>query len=145
MNLVKSNPFRDLEQIQERLNRFFTEAPGRDEVFGFADWEPRVDIQEAEKEYTITADVPDMKKENIKVGLENGTLTIEGERRLEKEEKGKKFHRVERQYGHFVRRFVLPGEVDATNVQAQYKDGVLKVTLPKSAAALPKSVDVKVA
>jgi HSP20 family protein len=145
MNLVKSNPFRDLEQIQERLNRFFTEAPARDEVFGFADWEPRVDIQEAEKEYTITADLPDMKKENIKVGLENGTLTIEGERKLEKEEKGKKFHRVERQYGHFVRRFVMPGEIDATKVQAQYKDGVLKVTLSKSAAALPKSVEVKVA
>jgi HSP20 family protein len=145
MNLAKVNPVRELEAMQDRLNRFFTETPGRDEVFGFADWEPRVDIQEGEKEYTITADLPDLKKEDIKVGVESGTLTIEGERKLEKEEKGKKFHRIERQYGQFVRRFAMPGEIDAAQVQAQYKNGVLKVTLPKSAAALPKSVEVKVA
>jgi HSP20 family protein len=145
MNLIKSNPFRELEEIQERLNRFFTDIPGRGEVFAFPDWAPAVDIQESEKEYTVTADLPDVKKENIKVGLENGTLSIEGERRLEKEEKGKKFHRVERQYGHFVRRFAMPGEVDGAHVQAQYKDGVLKITLPKTAAALPKNVDVQVA
>ena len=145
MNLVKSNFSRELEAMQDRLNRFFTDAPGREEVFGFTDWDPPVDIQEREKEYTITADLPDLKKEDIKVGLENGRLTIEGERKLEKEEKGRKFHRIERQYGRFVRRFVMPGEIDGPKVQAQYKDGVLKVTLPKSAAALPKSVDVKVA
>jgi len=145
MNIVKSNPFRELEEIQGRLNRFFTDVPGRDEAFVFPDWAPPVDIQETEQDYAVTVDLPEMKKENIKVGLENGTLTIEGERRLEKEEKSKKYHRIERQYGQFVRRFAMPGEVDAARVQAQYKDGVLKVTLPKSAAAMPKSVEVKVA
>jgi HSP20 family protein len=145
MNIVKSNPFRELEEIQGRLSRLFTEVPGRDEAFAFPDWAPPVDIQETEKEYAVTVDLPEMKKENIKVGLENGTLTIEGERRLEKEEKGKKYHRIERQYGQFVRRFTMPGEIDSAHVQAQYKDGVLKVTLPKSAAAMPKSVEVKVA
>src|SRR5262245_33778750 len=134
MNLVKFNPFRELEQIQERLNRLFAETPDRDEMSGFAGFAPRVDIQETEKEFTVTADLPDMKKEDIKVGLENGTLTIEGERKFEKEDKGKKFHRVERQYGRFVRRFAMPTEVEPAQVQAQYKDGVLKVTMPKSAA-----------
>jgi HSP20 family protein len=145
MNIVKFNPFRELEEIQGRLNRFFNDAPARDEAFGFPDWAPPVDIQEGEKEYTVTVDLPEMKKEDIKVGFENGTLSIEGERRLEKEEKNKKYHRVERQYGQFVRRFAMPGEIDAARTQALYKDGVLKVTLPKSVAALPKTVDVKVA
>jgi HSP20 family protein len=144
MNIVKMNPFRELEEIQGRLNRFFTEAPEQ-EAFVFPDWAPPVDIQETDKEFLVTADLPEMKKEEIKVGVENGILTIEGERRLEKEEKGKKFHRVERQYGRFVRRFNMPGEIDPARVQAQYKDGTLKVTLPKSAAALPKTVEVKVA
>ena len=145
MNLVKFNPFRELEQIRERLNRLFAETPDRDDMFGFAGFTPRVDIHETEKEFTVTADLPDMKKEDIKVGLENGTLTIEGERKFEKEDKGKKFHRVERQYGRFVRRFAMPTEVEPAQVQAQYKDGVLKVTMPKSAAALPQAVEVKVA
>jgi HSP20 family protein len=145
MNLVKFNPFRELEQIQERLNRLFAETPDRDEMFGFAGFAPRVDIQETEKEFTVTADLPDMKREDIKVGLENGTLTIEGERKFEKEDQGKKFHRVERQYGRFVRRFAMPTEVEPAKVEAQYKDGVLKVTMPKSAAAVPQAVEVKVA
>jgi HSP20 family protein len=144
MNIIKMNPFRELEEIQGRLNRFFTQAPEH-EAFVFPEWAPPVDIQETEKEFLVTADLPEMKKEEIKVGLENGILTIEGERHLEKEEKGKKFHRVERQYGRFVRRFNLPGEIDPARVQAQYKDGTLTVTLPKSAAALPKTVEVKVA
>jgi HSP20 family protein len=145
MNLVKFNPFYEMEQIEERLNRLFAETPGRGEMFGFAGFEPRVDIQETDKEFTVTADLPDLKKEDIKVGLENGTLTIEGERKFEKEENGKKFHRVERQYGHFVRRFAMPTEVEPAKVSAEYKDGVLKVTMPKSAAAVPQSVEVKVA
>jgi HSP20 family protein len=145
MNIVKADPFRALEEIQGRLNRFFIEAPNHDEAFVFPDWAPPVDIQETEKEFTVTVDLPQMKKEDIKVGVENGILTVEGERHLEKEEKGKKFHRVERQYGRFVRRFTMPGEIEPAGVQAQYKDGTLKVTLPKSAAALPKTVEVKVA
>jgi HSP20 family protein len=145
MNIVKFNPFRELEEIQGRLNRFFADVPTRDEAFAFPDWTPPVDIQEAEKEYTVTVELPEMKKENIKVNVENGMLTIEGERRLEKEEKNKKYHRVERQYGRFVRRFAMPGEIEAGHVHAEYKDGVLKVTLPKAAAAMPKTVDVKVA
>lgn len=144
MNIVNADPFRALEEIQGRLNRFFVEAPNHDEAFVFPDWAPPVDIQETEQEFTVTVDLPQMKKEDIKVGVENGILTVEGERHLEKAEKGKKFHRVERRYGRFVRRFTMPGEIEAAGVQAQYKDGTLKVTLPKSAATLPKTVDVTV-
>jgi HSP20 family protein len=146
MNIVKWDPFRELEDMRARLNRMLNEPPSRpDESFGFTDWLPAVDIQESDTEYAVKADLPDVKKEDIKVELLDGMLTIEGERKKEKEEKGKKFHRVERQYGQFARRFVLPNEVDAANVKADFKDGVLSVQLPKSVNAKPKSVEIKVA
>jgi HSP20 family protein len=147
MSMVKWNPFRELEELQTRMNRLFSDTPaGRtDEPFVFADWAPAVDIQETDKEYTVKADLPEVKKEDVKVELENGVLTIEGERKQEKEETGKRFHRVERQYGQFIRRFALPNEVDAAKVQAEFKDGVLNVKLPKSANGKGKSVEIKVA
>ena len=148
MNIVKWNPLRELEDMQTRLNRFFTDVPARrpesDGLF-FADWAPAVDIQETEKEYLIKAELPEMKKEDVKVDVLDGVLTIEGERTQEKEEKGKKFHKTERSYGKFVRQFALPPEVDAAQVQAEYKDGILSVHLPKTAAAKPKAIEVKVA
>ncbi len=148
MNIVKWNPFHELEDIQTRLNRFFNDVPSRrlenDGLF-FADWAPPVDIQETDQEYLIKAELPEVKKEDVKVEVLDGVLTIEGERTQEKEEKGKKFHKVERSYGKFVRQFSLPMEVEATKVQADYKDGVLNVHLPKTVAAKPKTVEVKVA
>jgi HSP20 family protein len=148
MNIVKWNPFRELEEIQTRLNRVFNETPLRrtegDGLF-FAEWAPAVDIQETDKEYLIKAELPEVKKENVKVEMLDGVLTIEGERTQEKEEKGKKFHKVERAYGKFVRQFALPTEVEAAKVQAEFKDGMLNVHLPKSASAKPRSVEVKVA
>jgi len=148
MNIVKWNPLRELEDMQTRLNRFFTDVPARrpesDGLF-FADWAPAVDIQETEKEYLIKAELPEMKKEDVKVDVLDGVLTIEGERTQEKEEKGKKFHKTERSYGKFVRQFALPPEVDAAQVQAEYKDGILSVHLPKTAVAKPKAIEVKVA
>lgn len=93
----------------------------------------------------IKADLPDVKKEDVKVEFEDGLLTVEGERKQEKEEDGKKFHKIERAYGKFVRRFVLPTEVDAANLSAEFKDGVLNVHLPKTAIAKPKAITVKVA
>ncbi len=147
MNVVKWNPFRELEDLQTRLNRMMADpSAGRaDEPFAFADWAPAVDVNETDHEYTVKADLPEVKKEDLKIALEDGVLTIQGERKQEKEEKGKKFHRVERQYGQFVRRFALPNEVDGTKVNAEFKDGVLSVRLPKSATAKPRSIDIKVA
>jgi HSP20 family protein len=147
MAIVRWDPFGELADMQSRLNRLFTVQPSahpEGEAF-LADWSPAVDLQETEGEYLIKADLPEVKKEDVKVTVQDNVVTVAGDRRQEKEEKGKKFHRIERAYGHFERRFALPTDVDTPKVHAEYKDGVLNVTLPKTAKALPKSVDVKVA
>ena len=109
------------------------------------EWTPLVDVVEDDKEYLIKAELPEVKKENVKVTIENGVLTITGERKFEKEEENKKYHRIERAYGSFMRSFTLPQDAAGDKVNAEFKDGVLKVHLPKSAEAKPKSIDVKVA
>jgi HSP20 family protein len=109
-----------------------------------ADWVPSVDVSETEGEYQIKAEIPDVKKEDVKVTVEDGVLTIQGERKYEKEEKGKKYHRVERSYGSFIRSFTLPDLVDEAKVKAEFKDGVLNLQLPKSVKAKPKSIEVTV-
>ena len=145
MTLVRWDPFRELEDMSERLNRVFSRPSLRNsgkENLTVADWMPTVDISETEVEYLIKAEV---RKEDVKVTVENGVLTLQGERRQEKEEKGKRFHRVERSYGSFVRSFTLPESVDESSVKAEYKDGVLNLHLPKSEKVKPKAIDVKVA
>ena len=92
----------------------------------------------------MKADLPEVKKDDVKVALQDGVLTVQGERKREKEEKNQTFHRVEREHGKFVRRFALPTEVDEAKVSAEFKDGVLSVRLPKSPKVTPKSIDVKV-
>ena len=145
MQLTRWNPFGELEEIQERLNRLFLEGRGpQSEATVFADWLPAVDIQETDGEFLVKADLPEVKKDDIKVQLESGVLTLEGERRKEKEDKGNRFHKIEREYGRFVRRFTLPTDIDAANVRAEFKEGVLNVHLPKSPAAKPRLLDVKV-
>jgi HSP20 family protein len=147
--LMRWDPFRELEDMSERLNRMFNRPAARvangKETITVADWIPTVDIAETDAEYQIKAELPEVKKEDVKVTVEDGVLTIAGERRHEAEEKGKKFHRVERSYGSFVRSFTLPDHVDDTKVKAEYKDGVLHLHLPKSEKAKPKAIDVKIA
>jgi HSP20 family protein len=109
-----------------------------------AQWSPLVDITEDEKEYVIKAELPELKKEDVKISVQHDVVSISGERKSEKEEKGKKYHRVERQYGRFVRSFTLPEDSDGSKIAAEYKDGVLKVRLPKSEKAKPKSIEVQV-
>jgi HSP20 family protein len=142
------NPFRELDEVQNRLGSFFG---GRFPRFGdgngglqLADWSPQVDITEDDKEYLIKADLPEMKKDEIKVNVAEGVLTVSGERKTEKEEKNRKFHRIERSYGTFERSFTLPDDANGTKVSAEFKDGVLKVHLPKSPVAKPKAIEVKV-
>jgi len=148
MNLVRWDPLRDLEDMSNRLTRLVGYEPARrlaeTEGAFFADWAPAMDVEESDKEYLIKTDLPDVKKEDVKVGIEAGVLSVEGERKREKEEKTRKFHRVERAYGKFVRRMSVPTDVDPTKVAAEFKDGVLNVHLPKSEAAKPKTIDVKV-
>jgi HSP20 family protein len=147
MNMVRFDPFRELEEMSTRLSRLAGLTPrltGEADGAFFADWAPAMDVQETDKEYLIKADLPDVKREDVKVGIEDGILSVEGERKQEKEEKGKKFHRVERAYGRFVRRMTVPTDVEAAKVAAEFKDGVLNVHLPKSANAKPRMIDVKV-
>ncbi|MBX3237091.1 MAG: Hsp20/alpha crystallin family protein [Nitrospiraceae bacterium] len=149
MAIVKWDPFRELEEMSDRLNRMFVrpavnQSNGK-EIMTVADWTPLVDISETETEYAIKVELPEVKKEDVRVTVEDGVLTIQGERKQEKEEKGKKYHRIERAYGRFVRTFTLPDTVDEANVKAGYTDGVLRLHLPKSEKAKPKQIDVKVA
>lgn len=152
MSITRWDPFRELEEVSNQLNRLFgrstlarpTAEAGKDAMTA-VDWAPSVDVAETAEEFQVKAELPEVKKEDIKVAVENGLLRIEGERKQEKEEKGKKYHRVERSYGSFLRSFTLPDNVDAAKVQAEFKDGVLNVRLPKAPAAKPKTVEVKVA
>ena len=146
--ITRWDPLKEMEELQNRMATLFGRAPVRKEAdkeaMTKADWAPLVDIAEDEKEYVIKAELPEVTKDDVKVNLQEGVLTITGERKFEKEEKGKKYHRVERAYGSFARSFSLPEDADPTKVQAEFKDGVLKVHLPKSEKAKPKSIEVKV-
>jgi len=146
--LIRWDPFKDMDELQSRLTKLFGLTPARtgnggQELMTVSQWTPSVDIIEDEKEWLVKAELPEVKKEDVKVTVEDGVLTITGERKLEKEEKDKKYHRIERSYGNFLRSFTLPDGADGTKVNAEFKDGVLKVHLPKSEKAKPKAVEVK--
>jgi HSP20 family protein len=144
---MKIDLFGELEALRARRNQMVDERPFRGIEGGdlsLAEWTPAVDIHETENEYVVRADLPEVKMEDAKVAFDDGVLTVEGERKQEKEETGKKFHKIERLYGKFVRRFALPTEVDATKVSAEFKEGVLSVHLPKSPPGKPKAIAVEV-
>lgn len=145
--LMRWDPFRELEEMSDRLNRMVarpgTKANGK-EALTVADWMPTVDISETAGEYVIQAELPEVKKDDVKVTLEEGVLTIQGQRRQEKDEKTTKYHRIERSYGTFVRSFSLPDQVNESGVKAEFKDGVLNLHIPKSEKAKPRAIEVKV-
>ena len=138
------NPLREIENLHARMNQLMASWPDGEEAMTVSDWSPLVDILEQNGEYLLKAEVPGVKKEDLKVRVEDGTLQIVGERKSEKEEKGKKFHRIERSYGNFERRFSLPEDVDASKVSSEFKDGILQIHLPKTQAAKAKAIEVKV-
>jgi len=148
MNLVKWDPFKELEDVSNRLNRLFSRSPAgtesNQEMLAMADWTPSVDISETDSAYLIKGEIPGVKKEDVKVTIEDGMITMRGERKQEKEEKSKKFHRIERSYGSFMRSFRMPDDVDESGVKAEFKDGMINVLLPKSAKAKSKSIEVSV-
>jgi len=143
MAIIRYSPFTGLEPFpgltafQETMNRLFAEPNGRP-------WIPPVDIIENENELVVKADVPDIKFEDIDVKIENGTLTLRGERNAEKISDKGGWHRMERSYGTFERAFTLPESVDPEQVKADYKNGTLTVTLPKKEIAKPRQVKVDV-
>jgi HSP20 family protein len=139
MALIRySNSIDPFQNLQDTMNRFFSEPTG------VRPWVPAVDIRETENELVLKADIPDMKFEDIDVRLENGTLTLRGERKFEEQKKEGGWHRVERSYGHFERVFTLPDTVNPEGVTADYKSGTLTVTLPKKEIAKPRQVKVQV-
>jgi len=147
--LARWDPFKEMEELHRRIAPLFgftsnlTDG-GHQEALTLAEWAPLVDITEDDKEYLIKVELPEVKKEDVKVIVENGVLSISGERKLEKEEKDRKYHRLERSYGSFLRSFSLPEGADSRSVLAEFKDGILKVRLTKNEKAKPKTVEVKV-
>jgi HSP20 family protein len=145
MALVRWDSWREIEDMFDRYTRAVGQPrAGGQDVIASGDWAPRVDIEETDKCFVIKAEVPEIKKEDIKVTVDNGVLTIRGERKQEKEEKGKKFHRVERCYGSFARSFTLPDNVDEAGVEASFKDGMLNLQIHKTEKVKPKAIEVKV-
>jgi len=145
------NPLREIDEAQNRLSRFFLggfpNRTGSGEIpnLAVADWSPEVDISEDDHGYLLKADLPEMKKDDVKVTVEDGVLSVSGERKTEKEDLKKKFHRIERSFGTFRRSFTLPEDADSTKVTAEFRDGVLKVHLPTTPVAKSKATQVKVA
>ena len=148
MAIVRWNdPFREFAQLQERINRVFNDAYRSDEgLMTSGTWVPPVDIyQNGDHEVVIKAEFPDMSREDIDITVDNGTLTIKGEKKFAADVKEEHFHRIERRYGTFSRSFSLPPTVDATKVSADYKNGVLTVRLPLREDAKPRQIKVDVA
>jgi len=143
-----TDPFREFAQLQDRLNRAFSDAYGRSDegLLSSGSWLPPVDIyQNGDHELVLKAELPDMTREDIDVTVDNGTLTIKGEKKLSGEVKEEQFHRVERRYGTFSRSFSLPPTVDPTRVGADYRNGVLTIKLPMREEAKPRQIKVDVA
>jgi HSP20 family protein len=142
--MIRYNPFSSetdeypgLRLFQDSLSRLFSEPASRP-------WSPPVDIFETDNDLVLKADVPDIDPKNVAIQLENGTLTLKGERKFEEQKNGKGFHRIERSYGAFTRAFSLPETVDGEKVKADYKNGVLTITLPKKELAKPRTINVEI-
>lgn len=143
MNITRWDPFREVEDVFRRYSPFLA-RPLRRETGETLEWSPVADISENEKEFLIKAELPEVKKEDVKVMLQNGALTISGERKHETKQKGENEIRVESFYGTFSRTFSLPDNVDTKSIHAEAKDGVLRVHVPKVAGAKSTSTQIEV-
>ena len=149
MAIVRWEPFRELLSTQDRFNQLFnqtfSQAFGEGNELGNRTWAPAVDVYEDDQHLVIKAELPGLDPKDVEVRVENHTLFLTGERKFEKETKEGNYHRVERSYGSFSRSFTLPNSVSSENAQAEYKDGVLKLTLAKREEAKPKTIKIEVA
>ena len=148
-NITRWNPISEFDDLMNRYNRLLGitrsngEREGKD-LFSRSDWAPAVDIKETREAFNIEAELPGMSKEDVKVTVQDGVLSIQGERKHEEESDDNKHHRIERVYGSFLRRFTLPENVDENSIRANFKDGVLSLTLAKAEPAEPKAIEVDV-
>src|SRR5881397_3908226 len=148
--LITWNQLREMEEAQNRVNRFLGGFPnrlgsGETHSLAVADWSPEINISQDDHEYLLKADLPEMKKDDVRVTVEDGILSVSGERKSVKEDQKRKFHRIERSFGNFRRSLTLPEDADSTKVTAEFLDGVLKVHLPTTTKARSKALEVKVA
>jgi HSP20 family protein len=144
MAINRWDPFRDVVALQNRVNSLFREMNEGDSPLTTASFVPAVDIYEDAKKVVLKLEVPGMEEKDLDIRVENNTLTVKGERKLEKDEKEENFHRIERRYGSFYRAFTLPSTVDTENVLASYNAGILKLELNKKPEAQPKQIKVNV-
>src|SRR6202050_3248712 len=145
--ITRYDPFREFVSLQDRMNRLFGDPRGaeaRDESLTSTAFAPAVDVYEDEHNLTLKIEVPGIDEKDIDVRIENNTLTVHGERKIEKEEKEENYRRVESNYGSFTRTFTLPTTVESEKVSANYDKGVLKIALPKKAEAKPKQIKINI-
>ena len=145
MTITRWDPFREVVALQNRVNSLFRDMNGENDPLAAASFVPAVDVYEDEKKVVLKLEVPGIEEKDLDVRVENHTLTVKGERKLESEEKEQNFHRIERRYGTFYRAFTLPSTVDTENVKAGYHAGVLKLELVKKPEAQPKQIKVNIA
>jgi HSP20 family protein len=145
MSLIRyNNPWNLLNSLQRELNSpDYNRLADDDASVATANWAPSVDISENDKEFTLLADIPGVKPDEIEISMEKGVLTIKGERSSEKVDEGENFRRVERESGQFYRRFTLPDSADADKIEAKSEHGVLKITIPKQEVAVSRRIEVK--
>ena len=145
MSIVRYDPFRDLRSLQDEVNRLFTTNLSRafgDEGIARGAWNPSVDIYENKDQIVLEAELPGMRREDFDLSIENNVITLRGERRFEKKEESDNYHRVERSYGSFTRSFTLPQTVTAEGSTAEYRNGVLRVTLPKREEVKARRIEI---
>lgn len=147
MPIVRWEPFREVFSTQDRFNRLFNQTLSQ--MFGEEDgklgaWSPAVDVFETDQNLVVKAELPGIDPKDVEIRVENNTLFLKGQRKFENEVKEENYHRIERSYGSFTRTFALPGSVDAEKVSAEYKSGVLTLTLPKRKEAMPKTIKINV-
>jgi HSP20 family protein len=150
MSVSRWDPFRDLLTIQDEMNQLFGRAFGERQAQGegagpaLRAWAPALDISEQKDAYVVTVELPGIKQEDLDITLEDGLLTLQGERRFEQESADEQYHRIERRYGSFRRAITLPSQVEADAIEASFADGVLTVRVPKAEEARPKKIEVRV-
>ncbi len=148
MALIRWDPFREMSSLQERMNRLMsdyrTRSPFGEEEMAQGAWIPAVDIYETKESIVLNVELPGVTKDDISLEVKDSTLTIRGEKKLEKDVKEENFHRMERTYGAFTRAFTLPSTVQQDKVKAKFRDGILEIHLPKAEEAKPKQIKVDV-
>jgi HSP20 family protein len=145
MAIIRWDPFRDIVTLRDKMNRLFEDAVthrGEDKDLISSSWAPAVDIYEDENQLVLSAEVPGIEEKDVEIKIEDSTLIIQGERKMEKETKEENYHRIERAYGSFYRSFTLPNYIDQEKIQAEHENGVLKITMPKKPELKPRKVRI---